>query len=542
MAAAAGVPRLALPLVRKDGGPATCFPPSERMRLLERFALRTGDSPMQPPLASVTAPRAPLAAVPAEPLGFGSSTPRSLPSFGAVASGVAAVAAAPAAAASRAPGPDAEALRGAATLPPLDLSPLRVAEQRVLPLHRQRRDGAPSGVTLSQHVRIVDAAVSSWRGAVEPLFSARSAHASDAKQAAASPAAASDPIAEQRSQVSASALRAEAALQRTVALLRECEALETRERELSQRFRSESEARAEQLQGWRTELKVLGSDEDAIALAALPQEERMNALKTKLAEAKAAREALERSVEHARARALEERRTYEARFHAEEGRGAALDAEASEVQREVERFSVDDVQERTRVATELRHIIRQREQLQMQLEHVRARNEELTAELRALDAEYLQETSRARVTEAAAQLIADSTRKDCSLARTVFSSDLRKLEHAYGECEQHETFLRSGLTCTHCLQLLCEPLTLVPCGHTFCSGCVSRMGGAGASGIELWCAECKGLRRNADLSAAPFLNPWALQSFAAQPSFRAVPNPLLQQILLAFESYARGTH
>ena len=40
-----------------------------------------------------------------------------------------------------------------------------------------------------------------------------------------------------------------------------------------------------------------------------------------------------------------------------------------------------------------------------------------------------------------------------------------------------EEAMEACLTCMSCMSLLKEPSTCVPCGHTFCSGCLTAAGG-----------------------------------------------------------------
>ena len=42
---------------------------------------------------------------------------------------------------------------------------------------------------------------------------------------------------------------------------------------------------------------------------------------------------------------------------------------------------------------------------------------------------------------------------------------------------QAEEAMEACLTCMSCMQLLKEPSTCVPCGHTFCKGCLAAAGG-----------------------------------------------------------------
>jgi hypothetical protein len=52
-----------------------------------------------------------------------------------------------------------------------------------------------------------------------------------------------------------------------------------------------------------------------------------------------------------------------------------------------------------------------------------------------------------------------------------------------------EESLESNYTCLMCLKVFSDPVACVPCGHTFCRGCLA---GTGSGTGQRWCQECGG--------------------------------------------------
>ena len=52
--------------------------------------------------------------------------------------------------------------------------------------------------------------------------------------------------------------------------------------------------------------------------------------------------------------------------------------------------------------------------------------------------------------------------------------------------------MEACLTCMSCLELLKEPSTCTPCGHTFCKKCLKAHEGGGGDYLLAVCPECDG--------------------------------------------------
>ena len=55
-----------------------------------------------------------------------------------------------------------------------------------------------------------------------------------------------------------------------------------------------------------------------------------------------------------------------------------------------------------------------------------------------------------------------------------------------------EEAMEACLTCMACMNLLKEPATCSPCGHTFCASCLKAESGGGGSYMLAVCPECDG--------------------------------------------------
>ncbi|DAZ94694.1 TPA: hypothetical protein N0F65_000009 [Lagenidium giganteum] len=63
------------------------------------------------------------------------------------------------------------------------------------------------------------------------------------------------------------------------------------------------------------------------------------------------------------------------------------------------------------------------------------------------------------------------------------------LEHTVGALAEAETASESTFTCLQCMRLFVDPLTLTPCGHTYCASCVSSFGNPSIP-ASIICKEC----------------------------------------------------
>ena len=52
--------------------------------------------------------------------------------------------------------------------------------------------------------------------------------------------------------------------------------------------------------------------------------------------------------------------------------------------------------------------------------------------------------------------------------------------------------MEACLTCMGCMQVLKEPSTCTPCGHTYCAGCIDAHTGGGGDYKLAVCPECDG--------------------------------------------------
>ena len=77
-------------------------------------------------------------------------------------------------------------------------------------------------------------------------------------------------------------------------------------------------------------------------------------------------------------------------------------------------------------------------------------------------------------------------------------------------------------TCMACVALLKNPVVAVPCGHTFCYGCLLKAKGAGG---ELVCPECN------NLPITGYVENRALEGLVTKYEYRMGALKALQRIL-----------
>jgi predicted Zn-ribbon and HTH transcriptional regulator len=233
------------------------------------------------------------------------------------------------------------------------------------------------------------------------------------------------------------------------------------------------------------------------------------ALGTANAEVHAAREQLGRGVEEAQRRmreageALETARAREAAAAAEELRaarereaaaraaGESLAGEAAEAARaeaaRLLREAEETAQQQARaMQSQLQRTVAEVERMKLQLDEAdRLKAEAQQATLRAAEAERSAairaavDEERARSEADKGQLLTDldARLKAVSAREAALGTSLKKVLAA-------EEAMEACLTCMSCLELLKDPMTCTPCGHTFCSACLKTTNSE--------CPECGG--------------------------------------------------
>ena len=66
----------------------------------------------------------------------------------------------------------------------------------------------------------------------------------------------------------------------------------------------------------------------------------------------------------------------------------------------------------------------------------------------------------------------------------------QELHNTIGKLLNVEEAFDSAFTCLHCFNLFDNPVTCIPCNHSYCQGCVDKLKKSNTRGDGKWCTEC----------------------------------------------------
>lgn len=116
------------------------------------------------------------------------------------------------------------------------------------------------------------------------------------------------------------------------------------------------------------------------------------------------------------------------------------------------------------------------ESFQSQVRLLQNENEELTSKLEQIFSEL--ERERAELNARTLENLELQSRVMDPQAIELLRRTQESLEKTVSSLVETETSSESSFTCLQCMRLFVEPMTLAPCGHTYCSSCLAKLGDA----------------------------------------------------------------
>uniref|UniRef100_K3WZZ7 RING-type domain-containing protein n=1 Tax=Globisporangium ultimum (strain ATCC 200006 / CBS 805.95 / DAOM BR144) TaxID=431595 RepID=K3WZZ7_GLOUD len=116
------------------------------------------------------------------------------------------------------------------------------------------------------------------------------------------------------------------------------------------------------------------------------------------------------------------------------------------------------------------------ESFQSQVRLLQNENSELASKLGQLFAELSRE--RAELNTRTRENVELKSRVMDPQAIELLRKTQESLEKTVSSLVEAETSSESSFTCLQCMRLFVEPMTLAPCGHTYCSSCLTKFGDA----------------------------------------------------------------
>lgn len=113
-----------------------------------------------------------------------------------------------------------------------------------------------------------------------------------------------------------------------------------------------------------------------------------------------------------------------------------------------------------------------------------------------------EERDRAQLQARAMEILELQERVPEPQAIEILRKTQESLESTVSSLVEAEIASESTFTCLQCMRLFVNPLTLTPCGHTYCSSCVDSMGNTSIPSSVV-CKECKSTQREETESIFP---------------------------------------